>query len=238
MSTPRSFTTAILVLACAFFTSHTARAQFAVIDVPAIAQLIQQVQMMEQALTTARSQLSQAQQALQAMTGDRGMQHLLGGVVRNYLPADWGQMAATLDPTVAGFSALGADVQRIIAANALLSGADLTRFSAGDQAQLAAARRLAAAAQAVARDALAHASGRFASLQTLIDAIGAAKDQKGVLDLQARITAEQGMLQNEQTKLQSLRHALDAEAQANAQLVRERIIAGHGDFSHRFQPAP
>ena len=42
----------------------------------------------------------------------------------------------------------------------------------------------------------------------LIAAISAPRDQKGILDLQARITAELGMLQNEQTKLRfSLRRA-------------------------------
>ena len=47
-------------------------------------------------------------------------------------------------------------------------------------------------------------SDRFTSLQQLISAIGGATDQKASLDLNARIAAEQGMLQNEQTKLQVL----------------------------------
>jgi hypothetical protein len=43
---------------------HPARAQWAVVDAPAIVQLIQQVQNAEQQLATARNQLVQAQQAL------------------------------------------------------------------------------------------------------------------------------------------------------------------------------
>ena len=73
-----------------------ARAQWAVIDVPAIAQLIQEVQTMQQQLATARSQLQSAQQALQAMTGSRGMQTLLAGTTRNYLPSNWTQMTGAL----------------------------------------------------------------------------------------------------------------------------------------------
>ena len=62
-------------------------------------------------------------------------------------------------------------------------------------------------------------------------------DQKGVLDLQARIAAEQGMLQNEQTKLQcSTRRAL-AQELGDAQRAREQVIvATHGQFASRFQP--
>lgn len=69
-----------------------ARAQWAVIDVGAIAQLIQEVQTMAQQLATARAQLQSAQQTLQAMSGDRGMEGLLAGTQRNYLPTNWTQI--------------------------------------------------------------------------------------------------------------------------------------------------
>jgi len=72
----------------------------------------------------------------------------------------------------------------------------------------------------------------------LIAAIGSASDQKGILDLQARITAELGMLQNEQTKLQVLAQAGDALDAANAQRSVEQAIAGQGRFETRFQPVP
>ena len=92
--------------------------------------------------------------------------------------------------------------------------------------------------QALAQEALANSSSRFAALQSLIAAIGTATDQKGILDLQARITAELGMLQNEQTKLQVLSQAGDALTAANAQRNLERSIAGQGRFETRFQPVP
>src|ERR1700693_6245751 len=100
----------------------SARAQWAVIDVPAIAQLIQEVQTMQQQVATARNQLQSAQQALQAMTGTRGMQTLLSGVPRNYLPADWTQLTnATQGQKVNGYPAFSADVRSATAANAVLS---------------------------------------------------------------------------------------------------------------------
>jgi len=216
-----------------------ARAQWAVIDVPAIAQLVQEVQTMQQQLATARSQLQSAQQALQAMTGDRGMERLLGGVPRNYLPADWTQVINALQGQgTSGYAAFSADVRSAMAANAVLSPQRLAMLSPADQQQIQAARQTSAMQQALSHEALANASGRFASIQSLIAAISTAGDQKGILDLQARISAELGMLQNEQTKLQVLYQATQAQESTVRQQARERVIDGQGSFETRFQPVP
>ena len=82
----------------------------------------------------------------------------------------------------------------------------------------------------MARAALQNSSDRFASLQQLITAIGTAVDQKGALDLTARIAAEQGMLQNEGTKLQSLYQVAQSQEWARAQRAREQAIADQGSL--------
>ena len=105
-------------------------------------------------------------------------------------------------------------------------------------AQLQSQRQSAALLLGLTHEALANASGRFAALQQLIDAIGGASDPKAALDLQARISAEAGMLQNEGTKLQVLFQTVHADEQADTQRTRELIIAGHGAFAGRFQPHP
>ena len=87
MKTIRSASWLTAVLLCA--AAPAAHAQFAVIDVASLTQLVSEVQTLEQQLATARAQLSQAQAQFQAMTGDRGMEQLLAGISRNYLPADW-----------------------------------------------------------------------------------------------------------------------------------------------------
>ena len=46
-----------------------ARAQFAVIDVNAIVQMVQQLRVLQDQLLTARNQLSQAEQQFQSLTG-------------------------------------------------------------------------------------------------------------------------------------------------------------------------
>ena len=207
-----------------------AHAQFAVIDVASLGQLIQQVSTLEQQVATARSQLSQAQSEYAAITGSRGMHLLLTGVNRNYLPANWGELSQVMSGASARFPALSADVSARVAANAVLTPAQVASLSPTQQAQLAAARQSPAMLQAMARTALANSSDRFASLQQLISAIGGATDPKASLDLTARITAEQGMLQNEHTKLQLLFQVAESEERARAQRLREQAMADQGSL--------
>ena len=214
-----------------------ARAQWAVIDAPAIVQLIQEVETMSQQLATAKDQLLQAKQALQSMTGDRGMELLLSGTVRNYLPADWAQLTGALQGS-GGFAALSSDMQSIMTANAVLSPQRLSTLPPGAQQLIQGARQWNAMQQALARQALANASNRFTSIQSLIAAISTAADQKAILDLQARISGELGMLQNEHTKVQILNQSTLAQEASLRQQAREQVIDGHGRFDARFQPVP
>ena len=194
--------------------------------------------MLQQALATAKTQLQQAQQTLQSMSGGRGMERLLSGTTRNYLPADWSSVAALWSRTGGAYAPLATEVQSLAAANTVLSPNLLSALSPKDQQRLVADRERVAIDQTLFRTALANASGRFAAIQSLIDAIPSAADQKGILDLQARIGAEEGMLQNEQTKLLILSRAMQAEGEAAAQRRRESVVAAHGRFQTRFQPTP
>jgi type IV secretion system protein VirB5 len=226
-----------ICLALSLAAAPAARAQWAVIDVGAITQLIQEVQTMSQQLITAEAQLQQAKNTLQSMSGGRGMQMLLSGTNRNYLPTSSAQLTSAIQGS-GSYPGLTLDVRNAVNANAMLTPTQLAALSPSDQEQIAAARQAAALREALAQEALANSSSRFAALQTLISAIGNAGDQKGILDLQARITAELGMLQNEQTKLQVLAQAGDALNAANAQRSLELSIAEQGRFETRFQPAP
>lgn len=225
----------ILILVCAAPAAH---AQFAVIDVAAVTQLVTEVQNIEQALTVAREHLAEAQTELRSMTGDRGMERLLAGTNRNYLPTDWGQLMAALNDTNSAYAVLSAGIRQALAQDAVLTRQQVATLSPGGQEQLAADRGTAALLQALSRQALANASGRFEDLQQLIDTIGATRDQKGILDLNARIAAEQAMLENERTKLAMLVAAAEAQRWADEEQERERAIDGQGRFATRFQPTP
>jgi type IV secretion system protein VirB5 len=197
-----------------------AKAQWAVIDVGAIAQLMQQVQQMQQVLQTAQNQLNQAQQEYQSITGLRGMQNLLSNINRNYLPTTWAQLS----------TGLATPMQAQINANAVLTPAQMAALSPAEQQQLNASRNNAALLQVAAQQAYATTSSRFASVQTLISAIATATDQKAILELHARISAEQGMLQNDNTKLSVLYQAAQAQELANSQTAREQVVAGVGNL--------
>jgi type IV secretion system protein VirB5 len=218
--------------------SPAAHAQIAVIDVAALTQLLSEVQSLEQQVATARSQLTQAQAEFQSITGNRGMQLLLAGTVRNYLPPNWTTVQGAAQGTLSTFPALTGDVARANGALVLLSTAQLAAMSPAAAQSVQAGRQSAALLQALTHEALANSSARFAGLQQLINTIGAAPDQKAILELQTRISAEQGMLQNEHNKLQDLYQAVLADQLANTERVRELSVVGQGQFASRFQPHP
>jgi Type IV secretion system proteins len=230
---------AAVCVAASIAIAPAARAQWAVVDAPALVQLIQQVKSMQQQLEMAANQLQSTQQALQAIRGNRGMAGLLGGTNRNYLPANWTQVVnAAQGSGRGGYASLSTDVQSAITANAVLSPQRLATLSPADQQLIQASRQWSAMQQALAHEALANSSSRFAAIQSLIAAISTAADQKAILDLQARISAELGMLQNEQTKNQLLFQATQAQESTIRQQALERVIEGQGSFETRFQPAP
>ena len=204
-----------------------AHAQFAVIDVASIAQAIQQLLVLEQQLSTAEQQLSnaeqqltQAQQQFQSMTGARGMQNLLAGINRNYLPTSWAQIPVLM----------AGPIQNQVNTNAVLTPAQIAALSPAEQQQLNAARGNAALLQVTAQEAYSTASGRFAQVQQLINAIPSATDQKGILELAARIQAEDGMLRNDATKLTVLYQAAQAQQWALEQRATEQAVAGVGNL--------
>lgn len=224
----------LLLLAAA----PAARAQWAVIDVAAVARLSAELRTLENSLATQQQQFTAAEAQLRAMSGTRGMQNLLTGIRRNYMPQDWAQLMAAADGNSASYPDLAGAVREAIAAHAYLSPAQLARLSPSSQQQLVIRRRRAALLEALSASALANASGRFSGLKQLIAAIGSARDQKSILDLTARIDAEQAMLENEQTKLRVLFAAVDAQQWIDHEREREAAIAAQGNFATRFRPTP
>jgi type IV secretion system protein VirB5 len=217
----KSLPAVILITAIALSAfSPRAQAQWAVVDIGAIAQLIQEVAMLGRQLANAEQQLNQAQLQFQSTTGERGMQNLLSGINRNYLPTNWSQL-----PT-----ALAGPIQTTVNSNAVLTSQQMAALSPAEQQQLNAARGNAALLQVTTQQAYSTTSSRFASVQQLINAIPTATDQKGILDLQARIQAELGMLQNDSTKLNVLYQAAQAQEWARRQSASEQVIAGIGNL--------
>ena len=227
---------AMLIFACVLGlgASAQARAQFAVIDIGAITQLITEVEILEDQLTTARAHLAQAQAEYESITGGRGMEALLAGAPRNYLPTNWPQLQTAMQ----GGGALGGGVSATLGVNSILPDAWLAQVPADVRMKIEERRQLTALQQNLTRQSLQITSERFDLLQQLISAIPHAADQKAVLDLHARTSAENAMLLNEQSKLRTLAEVVQAQELANTQQLRERALLGHGQFALRFQPVP
>ncbi len=227
----------VAVLMCLLM-SPAAKAQFAVIDVGAITQLIAQVELLQDQLTTARAHLAQAQMEFASITGGRGMEQLLRGAPRNYLPTGWADLQAVMQGGGGNFGGLAGGVSATVAVNSILPSQQLALLPPDVRKQIEERRLLTALQQSLTRQALQTTSERFDSLQQLIAAIPAAEDQKAVLDLQARVAAENAMLLNEHTKLLTLSQVVQAQERANQQQMQERALVGHGQFAERFQPVP
>lgn len=207
-----------------------AHAQWAVVDVGAINQLVQEVSVLRESLSTMQRQLSEARSQYAAMTGSYGMSALLSGQNRNYLPTDWDQLEGVLQDSSRAYGALASAVQSLTAANAVLTPQEVASLSPNERSELRADRQSSALLQALTRQALSTTSARFTSLQQLIEAIPRAQNQKAILDLQARIGAAETMLQNDQTKLGVLYELARANRAAQQERVREQAIADIGSW--------
>jgi type IV secretion system protein VirB5 len=158
------------------------------------------------------------------------MQNLLGGINRNYLPQNWTQLSQIMSGSSGGYPGVASSYSSLVTSNAVMGPAQVAALSPSEQAELQAQRSSVALLQTTTRTALQNASDRFASLQQLISAIGQATDQKGALDLETRIAAEEAMLQDEQSKLQILFQVAQSQQWAQAQQSREQSIIDQGSL--------
>ena len=238
---------AFFLAASALLMPLHARAGIPVIDFAAIANLVQQVMYWQQQISAMQKQFDQLQASKQqlqqtygAMTGSRGMDQLLStsDAQRNYLPKNYDELMSLTSGSSSGYSGLSSQVQSIMNANKILTSSQMDALSPEMRQAVEQGRQASALLGGMTRSAYQNTSQRFSALQQLIDAIGRTNDPKAIQELQARIQAEQNMLTNEQTKLQSLYQIAKAEEIAQQQRTREQVISGHGGFSNRFTPNP
>ena len=233
----RSYLPAFLLASAAMLAPLHAKAGIPVIDVTAVANLMQQVMYWQQQIEAMRKQYEQLRQSKDqlaqtygAMTGTRGMEQLLPTPerARNYLPPSYGELIGVLNGSTATYSGLASHVQSIMKANSVLNGAQMDALSPDLRRVVEQGRQSAAALNGMTQSAYQNTSQRFAALQQLISSIAPAQDPKAIQDLQARIQAEQAMLTNEQTKLQSLYQLAKAEEAVRQQRVLERAATDVG----------
>ncbi|KWT71752.1 MULTISPECIES: type IV secretion system protein [unclassified Variovorax] len=233
----RRYLLPLFIASAAFLAPLHAKAGIPVIDVTAVANLMQQVMYWQQQISAMQKQYDQLRQSKDqlamtygAMTGNRGMEQLLptSDLARNYLPPSYGELMNTLNGSSASYTGLANHIQSIMKANSVLSGSQMEALSPEMRQIVEQGRQSSAMLNGLTQSAYQSTSQRFSALQQLINRIATAQDPKAIQDLQARIQAEQNMLTNEQTKLQSLYQMAQAEEAAQQQRVRERAMRDVG----------
>jgi type IV secretion system protein VirB5 len=169
------------------------------------------------------AQLQQMQATFNSLNGVRGMANLVNNPsARKYLPPDWQQTMSLMNNNGGQYAGISGSISAIQAAAKIIDFAD-TGLDANSPAGKAfqASQNQAALNRALGEEGYRQASLRFDSIQQLLDKVNNAPDQKDMLDLQARIQAEQVMLQNENIKLALMTQLQQAQRDIQEQQGRE-----------------
>lgn len=189
------------------------RATFAggipVIDVSNLAQSIQQVMHMLEQIEQLKSQLDVAENQLDRISGSRGMGNILHSTYDLVVSVNQDEILE--------------DVGLKSAEENGLKGKEAELY---DEANANVALQLGHA-----QKSLEQATDRFSELSKLVAKVNNCPDQKDILDLQARIQAEQVLLQNEMVKLTMMQAQAQAREAARKQRVRQMAIEATGEYT-------
>lgn len=194
-----------LVIA-ALMTSQLASAAVVVIDPTAIARLADQINQMKQ-------QYSLMQQSFKSISGTRGMENIANDPKRTqYLPKDYQTVlnGGVGDPATvrAAYKKFGVEENKVAIPKDYV---DHFNNSA----------KKSAANYAAMDSAYTAVNKRFEDMDKLLTQLKVTKDAKDVADLQARITAEQTILQVEGNRIQLLNNLAQAEQRLQDQQAKE-----------------
>lgn len=82
----------------------------------------------------------------------------------------------------------------------------------------------AASNKALSQEAYNSAQQRLSNLEDLLQQISTTQDPKSIAELQARINVEQGLIQNEQAKINAMAMLVNAERQISEMQARDVSI--------------
>jgi type IV secretion system protein VirB5 len=201
-----------------------ASAQMIVHDPTSYASLIREAQTALDQLTELKAQVGEAKRLYDGFNSASGAGALAAALgtpqLRAFVP-DIDKYVAAAKGDLNALGALGrkaTDIrtaQRLFTAKADdLVGQEVER--SGDRV----ARDLA-----LGQEAASVGAGRLEGLRQLASALDTAPNARAVMDLQARLSAEQAMISNDQMRLQGLAMAQAAETRLQAQRDRERSEA-------------
>ena len=186
-----------------------------------------QLSQLKQQYETMQQQYQQLQQTYNSISGIRNMGDIANTpALRKYLPSDY-QQTLKLGTGVANgqYGGLDGAVNAMKQASKIMdieeTGLD-PESPAGKAYQNG--QNQAALNRVLAEEGFKQSGARIDDLQQLLNKVNNAPDEKDIQDLQARIQAEQVMLQNEQLRLASLAQVQQAQKDiANQQALEMRI---------------
>ena len=177
-----------------------------VIDATSIAKQVQQIVYLTKQLNELKEQVITAKETMDRQSGSRGM----GAVI-----------SSVYDP------AMTVSVPGILSSNGIHNS--VTLGLSGDAAMMYdQANNVTAQYLGQTEKTLQQSQARFTELLKLIAKVNNAPEQKDILDLQARIEAENTMLQNEMIKLMSLKAKAEAEQQMYERKKQQRHLNVYG----------
>jgi len=197
----------------------TARAQgIPVIDIANLMQTIMQVMNDVTEIENQVQQINQLQSQVNSINGMRNLGNVFNSpALQNYVPPDAYVVLNAINSS--GYSGLSPTAKALRDSGMVYNCMDLSgamRISC--QATLAQPYQQ----KGLLQDAMTAAAGRLGQIKALMSQINATTDQKAVLEIQARIGAENAMLAHEMSQVQMLQGMADSEERIARSRERER----------------
>lgn len=189
-----------------------------VIDVANLVQTILQVLNDFTKISNQVQQIKELQNQLNSINGLRNLGQVLNNpTLTNYVPAEAYTYLNAVNTS--GYSGLNATAKALRDAGMVYNCMDLAGTARTTcQATLAQPYQH----KGLLQDAMKSAAGRLSQINGLMDQINATSDQKAVLEIQARIGAENALLAHEVSQVQMLQGMADSEERIARSRDRER----------------
>ena len=189
-----------------------------VIDIANLVQTILQVLNDVTKINNQVQQITALQSQLDSINGVRNLGNVFNNpTLKNYVPSEAYTYLNAVNTS--GYSGLNTTAKVLRDAGMVYNCLDLTG-AARTSCQAALAQPYQQ--KGLLQDAMKSAAGRLSQINSLMSEINATSDQKAVLEIQARISAENALLTHEVSQVQMLQGMADSEERIARSRERER----------------
>ena len=189
-----------------------------VIDIANLVQTILQVLNDVTKINNQVQQITALQSQLDSINGVRNLGNIFNNpTLKNYVPPEAYTYLNAVNTS--GYSGLNATAKVLRDAGMVYNCMDLTG-AARTSCQAALAQPYQQ--KGLLQDAMKSAAGRLSQINSLMSEINATSDQKAVLEIQARISAENALLAHEVSQVQMLQGMADSDERIARSRERER----------------